>query len=97
VAHHLSEAGDPDGAATWWLEAGRRSARRSANLEAIAHRWRGIASLKRLPEMPERNRQELDLQLALGPARMSIHGFSAPQARGAYRRAEERRTNCLLV
>ena len=87
LAHHLNEAGDPDGAAIWWLEAGRRAASRSANIEAVAHLSRGIAGLKRLPETAERNRQELALQLALGPALMSTRGFVAPQTIGAYQRA----------
>ncbi|HKF73051.1 MAG TPA: AAA family ATPase, partial [Stellaceae bacterium] len=88
LAHHLNEAGDPDGAAIWWLEAGRRAASRSANIEAVAHLSRGIAGLKRLPDTAERNRQELALQLALGPALMSTRGFVAPQTIGAYQRAQ---------
>jgi class 3 adenylate cyclase len=87
IAHHLAESGDPDAAASWWLEAGQRSARRSANLEAIAHLSHGLAGLKELPETPERRHRELALQLALGPALFSLHGFSAPQARAAYERA----------
>ena len=87
IAHHLAEAGDPDGAAFWWLEAGQRSARRSANVEAIAHLSRGVAGLKGLPETPERRRRELELQLALGPALFSLHGFGAAQAQAAYERA----------
>jgi len=87
IAHHLAEAGDSDAAACWWLEAGQRSARRSANVEAMAHLSRGLAGLKGLPDTPERRRRELALQLALGPALFSHHGFSAPQARAAYERA----------
>ncbi len=87
LAHHLAEAGEPDAAAPWWLEAGQRAAQRSANVEAVAHLSRGIDGLKGLPETPERNRRELDLQLALGPALMSVHGFGAFQARGVYQRA----------
>ncbi|HXP75391.1 MAG TPA: AAA family ATPase [Stellaceae bacterium] len=87
LAHHLAEAGDPQGAVACWLEAGRRAAQRSANVEAVAHLSRGIAGLKELPETPERNRQELALQLALGPALMSVHGFVSPRAIGAYQRA----------
>ncbi len=87
LAHHLAEAGEPEAAAPWWLEAGRRAAQRSANVEAVAHLSRGIDGLKGLPETPERNRHELALQLALGPALMSVHGFGAFQARSVYQRA----------
>jgi predicted ATPase len=59
IAHHLAEAGDPDTAASRWLEAGQRSAQRSANVEAIAHLSRGLAGLTGLPETPERRRREL--------------------------------------
>jgi hypothetical protein len=89
LAHHLSEAGDPDRAATHWLEAGRHAAGRSANIEAAAHLARGIAGLLGLTETPERNRLELALQLALGPVLLSDRGFGNVEARGAYRRAAE--------
>lgn len=87
IAYHLAEAGEPDRAASWWLEAGQRAARRSANVEAMAHLCRGLSGLKQLPETPERCRSELELQLALGPAVFSLKGFGAPQARAAYERA----------
>jgi class 3 adenylate cyclase len=86
-AHHLAEAGEHEAAAAYWLDAGRRAAGRSANVEAVAHLTRGIAGLKGLPETSERRRQELTLQLALGPALMSASGFGAPQAVSAYERA----------
>ena len=46
--------------------------------------FRGLAGLKGLPETPERHRWELELQLALGPALFSLHGFGAAQAQAAY-------------
>jgi hypothetical protein len=59
LALHLTEAGELDSAATYWLEAGRRASGQSANIEAAAHLARGIAGLSGLPETPERLRQEL--------------------------------------
>jgi class 3 adenylate cyclase len=87
LAHHLSEAGDLDSAAGFWLEAGRRASGHSANLEAAAHLARGIAGLSGLAETPERLQQELALQLALGPVLVSTRGHGAPEARHPYRRA----------
>jgi predicted ATPase len=89
LAHHLTEAGEPDSAAPWWLQAGRRAAGRSANIEAAAHLTRGIAALSGLAETPERNRLELDLQLLLGPALLPNRGYGSPEANEAYRRATE--------
>jgi predicted ATPase len=62
LAHHLTEAGELDSAATFWLEAGRRASGHSANIEAAAHLARGIAGLSELAETPERLQQELALQ-----------------------------------
>ncbi len=89
LAHHLAEAGQPERAASYWLAAGRREAGRSANVEATAHLRRGIETLAALAETPERIRLELALQLALGPAVMSIYGFGIPEADSAYRRARQ--------
>ena len=89
LAYHLAEAGQFQRAASFLLEAGRRAAGRSANLEAVAHLSRGIEMLVSLPEDSERVRLELALQLALGPAVMATSGFRAPEADAAYRRARE--------
>jgi class 3 adenylate cyclase len=87
LAHHLTEAGELDSAATYWLEAGRRASGQSANIEAAAHLARGIAALSGLAETPERIRQELVLQLALGPMLLSTRGYGSPETRRAYQRA----------
>ena len=87
LAHHLTEAGDLDNAAVYWLEAGRRASGSSANIEAAAHLSRGIAGLGGLAETPERVQQELALQLALGPVLLSTRGLGAPEAKRPYRRA----------
>ena len=89
LAHHFTEAGQLEKAVDYWLEAGRRAARRSANIEAITHLTRGIDVLYGLPDTPARARQELSLQLALGPALMATRGWNAPEAEKAYGRAQE--------
>jgi class 3 adenylate cyclase/tetratricopeptide (TPR) repeat protein len=87
LAHHFAEAGRFDRAVAWWLTAGRSAARRSANVEAIAHLRKGIAGLAVLPEGPDRDRQELAFQFDLGVALLATRGWNA--ADGAYRRAGE--------
>jgi len=89
LAYHYAEAGQPDTAAGYWLAAGRLAARRSANSEAVAHLRRGIAALRGLPETAERNRHELALLLALGPALLSSRGFGDAEASTGYQRAAE--------
>ena len=89
LAYHYAEAGQPDTAAGYWLAAGRLAARRSANREAVAHLRRGIAAVRGLPETVERNRLELALQLALGPALVSSRGFGDAEASTGYERAAE--------
>jgi class 3 adenylate cyclase/tetratricopeptide (TPR) repeat protein len=89
LAYHYAEAGSAQRAAGYWLEAGRRAAARSANREAVAHLSRGIEIAASLPEGADAMRLELALQLALGPAVMSIRGFGAQEAEAAYRRSRQ--------
>src|ERR1700731_4399624 len=73
LAQHLTEAGLADRAVAYWMKAGRNAVERSANLEAISHLSKGLEGLKSLPEGPERDRQELALQTALGTSLIAIH------------------------
>src|SRR5262249_36325359 len=68
LAHHYTEAGLGAQAILHWQRAGQRAIERSANLEAVSHLTKGLEVLKTLPpDTPERARQELELQMALGP------------------------------
>jgi class 3 adenylate cyclase/predicted ATPase len=87
LAHHLTAAGDTEGAVGQWLKAGRHAAMRLAYLEAIAHFERGLDVLQSLPESPLRNGREIELQLALGLCLFT--GKGAVAAELAYTRAHE--------
>ena len=87
IASHLTEAGLAGRAVGYWLRAGRNAAGRSANLEAITHLASGLEALKSCPEGPERDRQELALQTAIGGPLIAIHGYTAPQLGTAFNRA----------
>jgi predicted ATPase len=87
VAQHYTEAGCPEQAIPYWQRAGQQARQRSANLEAIQHLTRGLALLATLPETPAWVQQELDLQVALGPALMAIKGLAAPEVEQTYARA----------
>jgi predicted ATPase len=89
VAHHYTEANCSEPAIGYWQRAGQRALQRSAHIEAIAHLRQGLTVLTTLPETPEHLHQELDLQVALGPALMATKGYAAPKAEYAYARARE--------
>jgi len=89
LAHHLAGAGQAEHAVAQWLKAGQRAAARSAHSEAIGHFGRGLALLATLPQRPERDRQEIDLQLAKGVSLSTLKGFSSAEAAEAYTRARD--------
>jgi len=89
LAHHLTEAGLVEKAEVYWLQAGKKAAMRSANLEAIAHAHRGIEALGHLPDGPRKDRLELDLQFALGPCLIATQGPASNMAMATFARARE--------
>jgi hypothetical protein len=89
LAHHLTAAGDTERAVDQWLKAGQYAAARLAHLEAIGHFERGLAILPGLAEGRERDRREIELQLARGLSLFTIEGFVSGAAGEAYARAHE--------
>jgi predicted ATPase len=89
LAHHCTEGGLVEHAVDYWLAAGERALRASANVEGIKHLLQGLEVLKSLPETPERQRKELRFQTALGPALAATKGWTAPEVAQAYSRADE--------
>src|SRR5262249_2909653 len=87
LAHHYTEAGMLAQASVYWQRAGQRAIERSAPLEAIAHFSKGLEVLGMLPDTPERARQELGVQIALGQAWMAAKGQGVPEVERAYTRA----------
>src|SRR5258708_5948092 len=89
LAHHLTEAGLFEKAVRYWLQAGKKAAMRSANLEAIAHSQRGIEASGHLPDGARRDRVELDFQFALGPCLIATQGPASNKAMSTFARARE--------
>jgi predicted ATPase len=89
VAHHYTEAACPEQAIGYWQRAGQHAARRSAHQEAVRHLTTGLELLATRPDTPERNQQELNLQVTLGPVLMATKGRAAPEVEHAYTRARE--------
>jgi class 3 adenylate cyclase/tetratricopeptide (TPR) repeat protein len=89
LAHHYTRAGLTAQAIRFWHAAGQRSIERSANIEALSHLGQALNLLNTLRASPERDQQELGLQIVLGVAWMAVKGYSAPELEKAYGRALE--------
>jgi class 3 adenylate cyclase len=87
LARHYTEAGLTEKAIRYWLIAGRKSAARSAMLEAVRHMHWGLGLVPILPAGPSRLRYELEFQSALGGALIAAKGASAAETGEAYYRA----------
>jgi class 3 adenylate cyclase/predicted ATPase len=91
LARHCTQAGLIEQAVGYWSKAGRKSVSRSAMTEAVIQLRNGLQLLATLPGNPARDRQELDLQSALGGALVASKGIAASETGQAYARA---RTLC---
>ena len=89
LAHHYSRAGEAAKAVQFMRLACEQALQRSAYAEALAHLTTGLELLKTLPESPERDAQEIQMQLALGGVSMTAIGPASDQAEAANSRAYE--------
>jgi predicted ATPase len=89
LAVHFTRGHDTWRAVTYLHYAGENAMQRQAQQEALAHLAQGLELLKRLPATPERTRQELAMQMMLGPALLAIKGYAAPEVGLVYTRARE--------
>jgi predicted ATPase len=89
LAQHYAEAGLVKKSVEYWSKAGRRSAARSAIMEAAAQFQKGLDQLALLPDDLERQHRELEFWSALGAILLALKGFAAPETGHAYARARE--------
>ncbi|MEE8252980.1 MAG: adenylate/guanylate cyclase domain-containing protein [Hyphomicrobium sp.] len=89
IAYHYTEAAKTEKAIGYWLEAGRRSSERSANVESVRHLERGLDLVRTLSSTPENLVQELALLIALGPPLIATKGPSTLEVEQTYARAVE--------
>jgi predicted ATPase len=87
LAVHSERGQEADRALRYLQHAADNALRRSAYPDAITHLTKALALLTALPETPERLQQELDIQVALGPALMVAKGFGHPDVERTYARA----------
>ncbi|AZL60757.1 hypothetical protein EI545_19185 [Tabrizicola piscis] len=89
LAHHFTLARNHLKAETYWFTAARVAMSRSASVEAIEHLRQALANLAHSPATAERDRRELDLQIAVAVPLASVHGYAQEKVRTAYARARD--------
>jgi predicted ATPase len=89
LARHSAEAGLHEKARNYWRTAGEQAVRRASNREAIGHFRQALSLNEKLPPDIGRSRTELAILSQLGPALMSVHGWSAPEVGVVFERAED--------
>ena len=89
LAMHFELGSDNKRAAKYLQLAAECDIRRFAYQEAIGLARRGLELLERLPDSPERSRQELWLLITLGVPLIVTQGYAAPEVGAVYKRARE--------
>ncbi|HSA91895.1 MAG TPA: AAA family ATPase [Terriglobales bacterium] len=89
LAEHFTEGRDARRAMHYHQVAAENAFSRSAFREAIAHLQEALAMVRRLPDLPERRRAELEVLAALGPALAFTRGWGDREAESVLRRAHE--------
>ena len=87
LAMHFERGWDTARAVQYLGQAAENAAQRCAPHEVIALLTTGLGLLATLPDTPARARQELEVQMALGPALMTTKGYAAPEVEQTYARA----------
>jgi class 3 adenylate cyclase/predicted ATPase len=87
LARHCTEAGLIDKAAALWGNAGLRSLKRSALVEATEQLRRALGQIATLPSTPALRREEIRFQVALLYPLMHVKGLAAPETKTAAERA----------
>jgi class 3 adenylate cyclase/predicted ATPase len=87
LAHHCTEAGLIEKAASLWGKAGLRSLERSAMVEAVEQLRRALAQIASLPSTPALRREEVKLQVAIIAPLIHLKAHNAPETKAAAERA----------
>ena len=89
LANHYRRANHRQKAIQYFQLAGQRAITRAAMTEAVRHFTDALELLQELPENLERDSRELELQLAVGSALISVKGWASAETERAYTRARE--------
>ncbi len=86
LAQHFQKADLPAKTVPYLLLAGKRAMQQSAHENAIVHFEQGLTLLAQLPQTAQRDRQELDLLVALGTALIFVRGTALATVGNTFRR-----------
>jgi tetratricopeptide (TPR) repeat protein len=89
LAHHFVRSGNVPKAVEYLGRTGERAAQQVAHSEAIGFFTRALELLQQLPDGTARDREELDLQMALSWSLFVVVGLGPPQRGSALIRARE--------
>ncbi len=89
VAYHYDRSGNLPKALEYLARAGRQAAQRAAYGEAADRFAEALRLLRTLPATPDRDRQELAMQSALGQYLIPFKGVAADEVRIALERARD--------
>lgn len=89
LAMHFERGANYGLAVNYLQQAADNDLRRFAYQEAVVLSRRALELLERVPDTPERSRQELSLHIALGVPLIATEGYAASSAGAAYTRARE--------
>jgi predicted ATPase len=89
LAMHFEQGASYEQAVKYLQQAADNDIRRFAYHEAVVLSRRGLELLGRLPDTPQRAKQQLRLQLSLGVPLIVTEGYAAADVGSAYMRARE--------
>ena len=89
IAHHFTEAGLAQAAASYWLAAAEQALSQSASVEAEHHASAGLAQVPRIEPGPTRDSLELGLLVARANALVPLKSMSASETFEAFTQAKE--------
>jgi DNA-binding SARP family transcriptional activator/predicted ATPase len=89
LAHHAARGELGDKAVAYLRQAGEKAFANSAHTDALAHFTQALELLGKLGPGAARDREELSLRLALGPALQATRGYATPEVEQNYARARQ--------
>jgi DNA-binding SARP family transcriptional activator/predicted ATPase len=89
LAHHAARGELGEKAVRYLRQAGAKAFANSAHADALAYFTQALELLGRLAPGPARDREELSLRLALGPALQATRGYATPGVEQNYARARQ--------